>query len=203
MVQIFLIRHGQTDWNLNKRLQGHTDIPLNEHGRKQATALKGILREYSLEAFFSSDLSRARETAELARWSNEIPLITSSGLRETTLGEAEGLFVEDLHLKFPDSFKRWLGTAKGQENEDFAFPGGETKLQHRERMQKTLVDLLDQHSYSRVGIVTHGGAMRRVFEVAKNFNEDYPRTFNTSVFELNYRKHEREFHYVRKIYSPD
>lgn len=203
MVQIFLIRHGQTDWNVNKRLQGHTDIPLNEHGRKQAAALKDILREYSLDAFYSSDLSRARETAELARWNSDIPVITSSGLRETVLGEAEGLFVDELHLRFPDSFKRWLGTTKGQENEHFAFPGGETKIQHRERIQKSLYELLDQHSYSRVGVVTHGGAMRRVFEVATNFNEDYPRTVNTSVFELKYNRALRELHFVRKIYSPE
>ena len=146
MVQIFLIRHGQTDWNVNKRLQGHTDIPLNEHGRKQAAALKNILGEFSLDAFFSSDLSRAYETAELARFDPATPIITEVGLRESALGEAEGLFVEDLHLKFPDAYKRWLGVGKGKESDDYSFPGGESKLQHRARMEKALHGLFDQHA---------------------------------------------------------
>ena len=201
MIQIFLIRHGQTDWNIQRRLQGHTDIPLNEKGRAQSRALKNVLAPLEIDAFMTSDLSRAIETAEIARAHPEIPLIQNSGLRETSLGEAEGLFFDELHLRFPDAYKRLLTV--DNENQDYAFPGGETKLQHRERLEKTLHELMSTHSFRRIGMVTHGGAIRRFLELSKNFTEKEFRTNNTCVYELNYLKDTKDLIFVKRIYNPD
>lgn len=200
MIHIYLIRHGQTDWNIQRRLQGHTDIPLNDHGRKQASALKEVLAPHSIEAFYSSDLIRAIDTAELAKSHAEIPVIKHAGLREASLGEAEGLFFDELHLRFPDAYQRWLST--GKPNEDFAFPKGESKLAHRERLHKTLESLFLESPYSKVGIVTHGGSMRRILEMCENFFETEFRTANTSVYELHYLRHEKKLKFLKKLYSP-
>lgn len=200
MLNLYIIRHGQTDWNVQRRLQGHTDIPLNDHGRKQAQALKEVLAPLSLEAFFSSDLSRAYETAALARAHSDIPIFQDAGLRESSLGEAEGLFFDDLHLRFPDAYTRWLTTGKA--NSDFAFPGGESKLQHRERLEKTMRSLFETHAYSRIALVTHGGAMRRILEMCDNFSEKEFRTANTSVYALEFHKATQKFNFLKKLYSP-
>lgn len=200
MIQIFLIRHGQTDWNIQKRLQGHTDIPLNNHGRKQAAALKEVLAPHKIEAFYSSDLVRAFDTAELAKSHAEIPVIKNAGLREASLGEAEGLFFDELHLKFPDAYTRWLST--GKPNEDFAFPKGESKVAHRARLQKTMEELFSNAPYSKVAVVTHGGAMRRILEMCDNFFETEFRTANTAVYELNYLRDEKKYKFLKKVYSP-
>jgi probable phosphoglycerate mutase len=200
VLKIYIIRHGQTDWNVQRRLQGHTDIPLNNHGRQQAKALQEVLLPLSIEAFYSSDLSRAIVTAELARAHAAIPIIQDAGLREAALGEAEGLFFDDLHLRFPDAYTRWLST--GKPNEDFAFSGGESKLQHRARLEETLKKLFITHPYSRVAIVTHGGAMRRILELCENFVETEFRTANTSVYELEFSPHEQKLSFLKKLYSP-
>ena len=201
MVEIFLIRHGQTDWNIQRRLQGHTDIPLNEVGRAQSLRLKDVLAEHQIDAFFSSDLVRAIDTAKIARASESVPLIIDPGLREAGLGEAEGLLFEELDSKFPDCYTKWLST--GRPHEDFSFPGGESKLQHRERLEKTFHKLFAAHPYQRVGIVTHGGAIRRVLELSTNFSEVTFRTRNTSVYHLQYQRAEKQLQFVKKVYSPE
>ncbi len=200
MLNLYIIRHGQTDWNVQRRLQGHTDIPLNEHGRKQAQALQEVLAPLDIEAFFSSDLSRAFETASLARAHAEIPIYQDAGFRESSLGEAEGLFFDDLHLRFPDAYTRWLTTGKA--NSDFAFPGGESKLQHRNRLEKTMHSLFETITYSRVALVTHGGAMRRILEMCDNFSENEYKTANTSVYALEFNKKSKQLSFLKKIYSP-
>ncbi|MEZ4815121.1 MAG: histidine phosphatase family protein [Bdellovibrionota bacterium] len=201
MIELFLIRHGQTDWNVQCRLQGHTDIPLNENGRRQASALKKVLLPHSIEVFLTSDLSRAIETAELAKPHKDIAIIQHQGLREAALGKAEGLFFEDLHLQFPDAYKRWL--SNGKPNEDFAFPEGESKLQHRERLENTLLSLLDAHAaYKKIAIVSHGGSMRRILEMCRDFSETEFRTANTSVYKILFKKNEKTFSFIEKLYSP-
>lgn len=200
MIQIYLIRHGQTDWNIQRRLQGHTDIPLNNQGRKQATALKEVLAPLSIEAFYSSDLIRAFDTAELAKSHPEIPVFKIPGLREASLGDAEGLFFDELHFRFPDAYTRWLST--GKPNEDFAFPNGESKIQHRQRLQTTLESLFIEIPYSKIAIVTHGGSMRRILEICEDFHQKEFKTANTSVYEIAYIPSEQKYKFFKQIYSP-
>ena len=118
---LFLFRHGETDWNREGRLQGHTDTPLNANGLAQAEALADSLRPHRLDAVVSSDLTRARTTAQIVADTLRVPLFIEPGLRETDVGAAEGLLWADAKTRFSERLtERWYSDG------DVAFPGGET-----------------------------------------------------------------------------
>ena len=125
---LFLFRHGETDWNREGRLQGHTDTPLNATGLAQAEALTERLRPHGLDAVVSSDLARAWTTGQIVAEGLGIPLIREPGLREAQIGEAEGLFWPEVKTRFGETLtERWFT------DDDAAFPGGETGLATRTR----------------------------------------------------------------------
>jgi broad specificity phosphatase PhoE len=139
---LLLVRHGETDWNADGRLQGHTDRPLSDHGRRQAQKLAEELSGDEIEAIYSSDLARARETAEI-------------------VGERLGLTVElDPDLREKD-WGNWEGlTAVERDRVEFA---GESTEAHQQRMLRALERISERHpGDARVLVVTHGGSMRRV-----------------------------------------
>src|SRR5271166_6747038 len=116
---LFLFRHGETDWNRAGRLQGHTDTPLNATGLAQAQALAERLRPHQLDAVVSSDLARAWTTARIVAEGLCVPLISEPGLRETNIGEAEGLYWPEVKSRFGEALtERWFT------DDDAAFPGG-------------------------------------------------------------------------------
>ncbi len=120
---LFVFRHGQTDWNREGRLQGHIDTPLNATGLAQAEALADRLRVHRLDAVVSSDLARALTTGRIIAEVLGVPLVTDHGLRETSVGAAEGLLWEDAKTRFgAELTERWYS------DNDAAFPGGETGL---------------------------------------------------------------------------
>ena len=96
MTRLCLIRHGQTDWNIQGRIQGQTDIPLNETGRTQAYVLAKLLKNEEFAAIFSSDLDRAKETAAILAASFCLPVTVEPRLREVNQGEWEGQLVTDI-----------------------------------------------------------------------------------------------------------
>jgi broad specificity phosphatase PhoE len=138
---LLLVRHGETDWNADGRLQGHTDRPLSEFGRRQARQLAEELAEEKLDAIYASDLSRARETAELVGARLGLPVVVDPDLREKDWGTWEGL------------------TAVEREQVEFV---GETREAHEERVLGALSRIAEGHPGGRVLVVTHGGSMRRV-----------------------------------------
>src|SRR5262249_4760161 len=97
---LFLFRHGETDWNREGRLQGHTDTPLNATGVAQAERLSESLRPHRLDAVVSSDLSRALTTAQIVADALRVPLLVDPGLRETDVGAAEGLLWAEARVRF-------------------------------------------------------------------------------------------------------
>lgn len=105
-LKIILIRHGITDWNLVRRYQGHTDVPLNEQGREQARELAMMLEKMPIAAIYSSDLVRAYETAKIIAEGRSIPIYKLRELRETHFGNWEGLTIEEIHEKFPEDVER-------------------------------------------------------------------------------------------------
>jgi len=154
-----LFRHGQTDWNLERRCQGHTNIALNEHGRQQARGLADFLKGFPLEVIFSSDLDRARETAEwVSKHHSGIEVRTTNLLREGHLGEAEGMKIDEIKEKFGkerwDSFRHQNGNWL-----DLSFPGGETRRESLGRVRK-FVEGLIEHPEQNIALSTHGGVMR-------------------------------------------
>jgi probable phosphoglycerate mutase len=158
---VFIFRHGETDWNRERRMQGQTDRPLNSTGLEQAQSLIPFLREQKIEAIFSSDLLRAQATAKVVAESLQIPIFLSPALRETNLGEAEGLTTDEITAKWGEEiWSRWASIKESDWT--FAFPGGENKTQHRIRVQAAIEKFLAENHYTRIAVSTHGGAMRRL-----------------------------------------
>lgn len=156
-----MFRHGETDWNRDRRLQGHSDIPLNTRGREQAASLATDLRPMAIELILTSDLSRALETARFVARESGAPIIVIPELRETHLGAAEGLTHAEVVAKFgEDSWQRWLSLHP--DDDHFSFHGGESKVQLRDRLFRAIESSLHRFPHERVAVSTHGGALRRI-----------------------------------------
>lgn len=182
---LFVFRHGETDWNLNHRLQGGTDIELNETGREQAHKLSEFFRSNPVEVFLSSDLSRARETAEIAAKHLNAPIIIDARLRETNLGIAEGLTRDEVEVKFgADCFERWRSI--GSYDKDFRFPSGESKAEHLARILAALHDFVATSHHERIGVATHGGSIRRLIHHLRPELAEPAKIGNCVVYELAY-----------------
>ena len=141
MTELLLVRHGETDWNAAGRLQGHTDRPLSDWGRDQARRLAEELAGEDFDAIYSSDLARARETAEIVGAGLGLPVTLDPDLREKDWGTWEGL------------------TSTERVGVELV---GESTAQHQKRMLAALERIAESHPNGRVIVVTHGGSMRRV-----------------------------------------
>lgn len=158
---LFLFRHGETDWNREGRLQGHTDTALNATGLAQAKALSETLRPHRLDAVVSSDLTRARTTAQIVAEALDLPLFTDAGLRETNVGAAEGLLWSDAKTRFGEGLtERWYSDG------DVAFPGGETGIETRIRGLAALRRFVAEQPFRRIGVSTHGAMVRQLMKHA-------------------------------------
>jgi len=153
-LRIYLARHGQTDWNVERRMQGGTDTPLNATGRQQAAKLAERLRGIRLDAVYSSTLSRSRETAEIAR--GPVPLTSLAGLGERRMGKFEGRRVD---ASDPATAAEY---GKRSVDPDDALDGGESLNQFFERVRTTLNTIRGQHSAGAILIVGHGGTNRMI-----------------------------------------
>lgn len=154
MTQLCLVRHGQTDWNLEGRYQGQSDVPLNENGRAQAKSLAEQLKDQTFAAIYSSDLMRARDTAETVANHLGLPVQIEPRLREINQGEWEGVLVEDIKARYAEIWS--------QRTEDPASvrpPGGETVGEVAERVYAALDDIARRHPSENVLIVSHGLAI--------------------------------------------
>lgn len=184
MKEIFVFRHGETDWNKAGLMQGHTDIPLNETGRRQALVLQEYFAKHPIDVILCSDLGRARETAEIARGRLNIPIIVDPRQRETKLGDAEGLTREQVASRMhPDIWHQWHTFP---ENWDHRFPNGESKREHLQRVQSALLDFLSKTPYTKIGLSSHGGSMRRLLHALKPDISEPVSVGNCSLYKLNY-----------------
>ncbi len=181
----FLIfRHGQTDWNLEKRCQGHTDIPLNSHGRNEALELALRLKNYPIEVIYSSDLSRALETARLVAAESDLMIIETPLLRETHMGEAEGLTINEITRKFGEKF--WHNFRfMNEEAMNLGFPGGETRAQSLKRL-KGFVESLLEIDEEVIALSTHGGSLRSLLHSFLPDGSESLAIPNCVVYELKF-----------------
>lgn len=188
-IDFFLFRHGQTDWNLQKKCQGSTDIPLNQTGIDQAMELAALMELYPLEAIFTSHLQRAHETARIISESQSIPLIVEKDLRETFFGEMEGKFMDDIiaHVgeEFWHQFRDMTNT-----DPDIALPGGENRGSVSSRMEGVLKSVIEEGQYSRVGISTHGSALVNLLRLYWDPSQEFPHIGNCALFHLKYHPEE-------------
>jgi probable phosphoglycerate mutase len=152
---MILVRHGQSTWNREHRIQGQLDPPLSDEGRHQVELLGRRLAGRHLAGFYASDLKRAFETAEaIGAFVDLIPEPTP-GLREIYLGDWEGLRTDEIAERFPDAWARWR-----QEPDWDLVPGGEGAARFEARVIATLDEILDRHSHGDVLVVTHGGVIQ-------------------------------------------
>lgn len=169
MTTIFLARHGESDWNVEKRFQGHSDRPLTERGRKQAHALADLVASEKIGAVYTSPLSRAQETAEIVAARAGLEPVALPELREVDTGSWSGLSRADVEARFPEGFSRWRSGGSGWED-------GETYEQMAERVIGALRTIAEDHPDGRVLVISHGGPIRAIHAAAEGVAiDDYRR----------------------------
>jgi probable phosphoglycerate mutase len=151
--ELWLVRHGQTDWNLEGRYQGQTDIPLNHTGIEQAKQTSQNLPEQHYSALYSSDLSRARMTADILRKRFNLPVIVDQRLREINQGEWEGRLVCEIRAHYQD-----LSSAE-RRMIYMSPPGGETVADLSARMADVVDEISFKHFGEKILVVSHGLSM--------------------------------------------
>jgi probable phosphoglycerate mutase len=154
---LVLVRHGETDWNLSGRAQGHTDIPLNDTGRAQARSVAHVLRAFVPARLWSSDLARARETAEAVASTTGLTVELDRRLREYDVGERSGLTLEEAAEQFPEELAAYRAGQTAT-----LVPGEETTEQVRDRVVPALLDCFAALDGGETGIVVMHGACLRV-----------------------------------------
>ncbi len=165
MATLLLVRHGETDWNRDGRWQGHSDTHLNDVGREQALRVAGELHD--VDVVYSSDLARARETAEIIAGALGIDIRFDPRLRERSFGAWEGLTAPEIESDFAEAHARWLaGDGAGADDaEPFAAFGA--------RVTGFIEEALERHPDETVLVVAHGGSIRVIHALASGL--DYVR----------------------------
>lgn len=167
----YIFRHGETDWNKERRCQGHTNIPLNDNGRAQAQALAERMLNIQLDVIISSDLERALVTGQTVADRKAVPLIIDQRLREMSYGKAEGMLFDEAIESFGPELWQQLMSFK-PEHDHAGFPGGETRKSSRERFLAVLNHIIENTEHKTIGISTHGGALRNALH--SFLPEDHP-----------------------------
>ena len=182
--RVLAIRHGETAWNVDGRIQGQLDVPLNDTGRWQVHRLALAVADEGISAIYSSDLLRAFETAQaVARGCGE-PITTDVGLRERGFGVFEGLSYVETTQRWPDQAERWR-----KRDPDFSAEGGESLRQFSARAVGTVARLAALHPGETIAVVSHGGVMDCLYRAATHLALDAPRSWqlgNASINRLLY-----------------
>ena len=171
--RIIAVRHGETAWNVDARIQGQLDIGLNDTGRWQARRVGEALASETITAVYSSDLGRAHETAQAVAEVTGIPVVADEGLRERSFGIFEGKTFDEIHETWPDHAQNWRKRMPDWEPPQ----GGESLLQLRERVTRTMSDLAARHAGEQIAVVAHGGVLDTLYRVATGQEVNSPRTW--------------------------
>jgi probable phosphoglycerate mutase len=156
--QVLLIRHGQTDWNASHRWQGHEPTHLNKQGHAEARRLADHLKDFPIDAVYSSDLPRAYETAKPLVVQHSLTLVKDERLREIDVGIFQGLTSDVMKIRYPTEYDRWQGS-----DDDYAPPNGESRNQLKARAAAAFDDITAK-SFGSIAIVTHGGTIRLLLQ---------------------------------------
>ncbi|MFH2086007.1 MAG: histidine phosphatase family protein [bacterium] len=181
--KIIIVRHGETHYNVERRLQGWADIPLNENGHEQAQKVAERLSQEAIEIIYSSDHKRAYETASHIGAKNSLKPLKRKALRENRMGILEGWQWESE----PDPIKQnlWSERDLAHNRGDTLWKpeGGESLKEHTARVKKFLKQIEIKHKTGVIMIVSHGGTINRIMEIygCKKITDDYVRYKNTSV----------------------
>lgn len=184
---LFLIRHGETEWNRAKRIQGQLDVPLASSGQQQARQLaeRGRWRrdgqcKGALDAIYSSDLARAWQTAEPLARAAGVPVQPADALRERHFGIFQGLTPDEVAQRHPQAYAHWQ-----RRDASFTIPGGESLAAFYARTTACLRALAGQHAGQRIALVAHGGVLDCLYRFAAGLALDAPRTYPLLNASLN------------------
>jgi len=193
--EFVIVRHGETEANITGLFQGSMDCPLNDTGRKQAQAAAEYLRHDHFDAAFSSDLSRAMETAlAIAARHPGLQVTPAPALREWNMGVMEGRKQKELLIEFPEQMRAFRSEAG-----NIAIPGGESRLEFQRRVEDFIIPLARGSAGKRILLVAHGGTLQRLFRlvVGETAPENIlPLPANASVSEIKYYQTARSWQLV-------
>lgn len=180
VTRLIAVRHGETLWNVDARLQGHLDIPLNERGLWQAQRVGKALAHEAVAAVYASDLSRARQTAEAIAAPHALAVRSEPELRERAFGIFEGRTFSELDAELPDQALRWR-----TRDPHFAPEGGESLLDFRARIAQAVDRIAARHGGELVVLVAHGGVMDVLYRLATRQDIQAPRTWELGNAAIN------------------
>lgn len=181
---LLVIRHGETVWNVQERFQGHGDSPLTETGRRQVLALGRRMRRMNFDALISSDLGRARETAEIIAGQTGHPVATDSRLRERNFGMLEGLTFDEIAENHGLVLERLYA-----DEPDYVVPGGESHRQHYARNIGFVEEWMGKNAGATAAIVVHGGVLDSLFRYTASLPLTRPRCYATTNASLSIFSH--------------
>jgi probable phosphoglycerate mutase len=181
------VRHGETDWNVERRLQGHTDIDLNIHGQKQAAQMAQALKAIQLDfdILYTSDLLRAAKTAKAIEAAFGVNAIIDESLRERHLGALQGLTTNDAPHLEPE-----LWGAHLQRDVEHELRGGESIRQFAERIHGALEKIRAQHTGKTILLVSHGGSLDMMYRLASDQTLESEKAVNVPNASLNWISHD-------------
>ncbi len=169
---IWLVRHGETDWNTGSRVQGTTDIPLNSTGLTQARLVANRLATFSLDAILSSPLSRAMQTATPLAEQLGFPVHPVPGLAERDFGSFQGKTPDQVAEEDPSGYQRWQ-----TRDPNFIPSGGESLVQFRDRVAQALDAVIQARLGQTIAVFTHGGVLDMIYRLANDIALDAPRAW--------------------------
>ncbi len=178
--RIIAVRHGETAWNVDTRIQGHLDIPLNETGQWQAQQLAQALAGEPIDAIYASDLQRAYATAQAVADATGAPITPETGLRERSFGHFQGRTFAEIEAEMPEDARRWR-----KRDPEYVPEGGESLVMLRERIERTVFALAEKHPGEQVLMVAHGGVLDVLYRMATRQEIQAPRTWQLSNAAIN------------------
>lgn len=179
-VHLLIVRHGETAWNVEGRIQGHRDSPLTERGLAQARAAAARLARERVEALYCSDLGRARQTAHEVAAATALPIRIDGALRERAFGVVEGRTWDEFRAAEPDEARRML------EDPSHAVAGGESLAAFRARVTGALRRIAEAAGARTIAVVTHGGVLGVLYREAMGIPLVAPRTYATPNAGVNH-----------------
>jgi probable phosphoglycerate mutase len=187
VTRLLVIRHGETAWNTEARIQGHIDIPLNDKGRWQAERAAQALADEPVHALYSSDLLRAHHTAQAIAQTTGLPVSLDAALRERHFGRLEGKTPDEVAAQWPAEASRWR-----ERDPSYGPEGGESLNEFYARCVEALTRLADQHMGQTIAVVAHGGVLDCFYRVANRVPLEAPRTWKINNASIN-----------RLLYTPE
>lgn len=190
--EVLAVRHGLTEYNASRRLQGQLDVPLNDTGREQCkecgSRLKQMLQNndgqgIAIDAIYASPLSRTRESAEIIRAAAGVQceVVLDDRIKEWNAGVLQGHLLDDLKVIFPKEWEAW----NKSRDPNFVFPGGESFQERYNRVKCFFIEAVARHVGQRILVVTHGGVLDDLFRLVRNV----PMNIKTNAPKLNAEIH--------------